>query len=196
MYRASSCPIQTKKVAAVSHYSARFLPGFSTKPERMPMGHASPAMDQKILSMNNKYFQRWHKAGAMVEFFAYFLRNMGKTRRRCSMQERRRALKKSTAERLGPNPTDRRLSGGKIHLHVDGQVCLREWQSPDRSNAEKLSVNGRQVSGGLKFDTSLWTRGMIICESARKSMLTDLRSISAVGGKKSVKAGGIQPAAG
>ena len=36
---------------------------------------------------------------------------------------------------------------------------------------------------------------MIIRESARKSMLTDLRSISAVGGKKSVKAGGIQPAA-
>ena len=75
------------------------------------MGHASPAMDQKILSMNNKYFQRWHKAGAMVEFFAYFLRNMGKTRRRCSMQERRRALKKPNGQkakwRQDPSPCGR-----------------------------------------------------------------------------------------
>ena len=37
---------------------------------------------------------------------------------------------------------------------------------------------------------------MIVCESARKSMLTDLRNISAAGRKKSVEAGGIQPAAG
>ena len=35
--------------------------------------------------------------------------------------KRRRALKKSAAEGLGRNPTDRGRSGGKIHLHVDGQ---------------------------------------------------------------------------
>jgi len=33
----------------------------------------------------------------------------------------RRALKKSATEGLGRNPTDRGRSGGKIHLHVDGQ---------------------------------------------------------------------------
>lgn len=33
----------------------------------------------------------------------------------------RRALKKSATEGLGRNPTDRERSGGKIHLHVDGQ---------------------------------------------------------------------------
>ena len=35
--------------------------------------------------------------------------------------KRRRALKKTAAEGLGRNPTDRGRSGGKIHLHVDGQ---------------------------------------------------------------------------
>ena len=33
----------------------------------------------------------------------------------------RRALKKPATEGLGRNPTDRGRSGGKIHLHVDGQ---------------------------------------------------------------------------
>ena len=35
--------------------------------------------------------------------------------------KRRRAHKKTAAEGLGRNPTDRGRSGGKIHLHVDGQ---------------------------------------------------------------------------
>lgn len=33
----------------------------------------------------------------------------------------RRALKKSASEGLGRNTTDRGRSGGKLHLHVDGQ---------------------------------------------------------------------------
>ena len=59
--------------------------------------------------------------------------------------------------------------------------------------------NSREMGGcflGAEFDTSVWTRGMVIHESAWKSMLTDLTSISEAGGKKSVKAGGLQPAAG
>lgn len=35
--------------------------------------------------------------------------------------KRQRALKKTAAEGLGRNPTDRGRSGSKLHLHVDGQ---------------------------------------------------------------------------
>ncbi len=86
-----------------------------------------PVMAQKALSMST--FQRWSKAGVMAEIFAYFSQKMerklasmpnGKlwTAPRC---KHRHALKKSATEGLGCNPTDKGRSGGKIHLHMDGQ---------------------------------------------------------------------------
>ena len=77
----------------------------------------------------HEHFQRWSKAGVMAEIFAYFSQSM--ERRLASMPNGklwtapcctpRRALKKSATEGIGCNPTDRGRSGGKIHLHVDGQ---------------------------------------------------------------------------
>ena len=77
----------------------------------------------------HEHFQCWNNAGAMTEIFRILLAEHeeksawtpnGKlwTVPCC---KRRRALKKAAAEGLGRNPTDRGRSGGKIHLHVDGQ---------------------------------------------------------------------------
>ena len=70
-----------------------------------------------------------HFPGSWQRFFAYFSPSM--ERRLASMPngkpwtapccKPRRALKKSATEGLGRNPTDRGRSGGKIHLHADGQ---------------------------------------------------------------------------
>ena len=101
----------------------------------------------------------------------------------------RRALKKTAAEGLGRNPTDKGRSGGKIH-HVEDQgiplgVTVTGANVHDSRLIGEALKNSREWATGfreLKFDTSIWTRGLIIHESARKSMLTDLKSISASGG--------------
>ena len=77
----------------------------------------------------HELFQRWSKIGVMTEIFRIFLAEYGEksawmpngklwTELCCKP---RRALKKLVTEGLGRNPTDRGRSGGKIHLHVDGQ---------------------------------------------------------------------------
>ena len=86
-----------------------------------------PVMAQKALSMSTS--NAGAKPVSWQRFFAYFSQSM--ERRLASMPngklwtapccKPRRALKKSATEGLGRNPTDRGRSGGKIHLHVDGQ---------------------------------------------------------------------------
>lgn len=84
-----------------------------------------PAVAQKALSTSTS--NAGAKPVSWRRFFAYSLRNMGKSQRRCPMASygrtlpQGRALKKTAAESIERNPTDRGGNGGKIHLHVDGQ---------------------------------------------------------------------------
>ena len=64
----------------------------------------------------------------------------------------RRALKKSATEGLGRNPTDRGRSGGKIHLHVDGQgiplgVTVTGANVHDSRLIEATLKNSREMGG-------------------------------------------------
>lgn len=93
-------------------------------------------------------------------FFASFLLNMGK-RSASTPNGRlwtapcckpRRALKKSATEGLGRNPTDRGRSGGKIHLHVDGQgiplgVTVTGANVHDSRLIEATLKNSREMGG-------------------------------------------------
>ena len=91
--------------------------------------------------------------------------------------KRRRALKKSATEGLGRNPTDRGRSGGKIHLHVDGQgiplgVTVTGANVHDSRLIEATLKNSREMGGwflGLPYAISVWTRAMTTRESAKKS---------------------------
>ena len=163
-----------KEVAAVSRFhSARSLPGSSTNAGAVANGPCfPPAMAQKALSTNTSNagtkLVSWRRSSA------YFLRNMGKksawtpngklwTAPCCKLQH---ALKKTAAEGLGRNPTDRGRSGGKIHLHVDGQGIPLGVTATDVNVHGSLLIgatlkNYRKMGGwflGLKFDTSVWTR--------------------------------------
>ena len=104
----------------------------------------------------HEHFQRWNKAGIMAEI----LLNMGK-RSASTPNGRlwtapcckpRRALKKSATEGLGRNPTDRGRSGGKIHLHVDGQgiplgVTVTGANVHDSRLIEATLKNSREMGG-------------------------------------------------
>ena len=69
----------------------------------------------------HEHFQRWSKAGVMTEIFRKSAWTPNGKLWTAPCCKRRRAHKKTAAEGLGRNPTDRGRSGGKIHLHVDGQ---------------------------------------------------------------------------
>lgn len=63
-----------------------------------------------------------------------------------------RALKKTATEGLGRNPTDRGRSGGKIHLHVDGQgiplgVTVTGANVHDSRLIEATLKNSREMGG-------------------------------------------------
>ena len=85
----------------------------------------------------HEHFQRWNKAGRLW------------TAPCCKP---RRALKKSATEGLGRNPTDRGRSGGKIHLHVDGQgiplgVTVTGANVHDSRLIEATLKNSREMGG-------------------------------------------------
>ena len=118
-----------KEVAAANRLrSARFWQESSINAGADANGPCfPPVMAQKALSMSTS--NAGAKPLSWQRFFAYFSQSMEK--RLASMPngklwmapccKLRRALKKSAAEGLGRNPTNRGRSGGKIHLHVDGQ---------------------------------------------------------------------------
>ena len=117
-----------------------------------------PAMDQKALSTSTS--SDGTKPASWRRFFASFLLNMGK-RSASTPNGRlwtapcckpRRALKKSATEGLGRNPTDRGRSGGKIHLHVDGQgiplgVTVTGANVHDSRLIEATLKNSREMGG-------------------------------------------------
>ena len=180
-YRASPCPVQTKKkrrqqTTCAAHGSGR---NPLQMPDRMPMGHASRLLWIK------KHCPRALPAASGRRFFASFLLNMGK-RSASTPNGRlwtapcckpRRALKKSATEGLGRNPTDRGRSGGKIHLHVDGQgiplgVTVTGANVHDSRLIEATLKNSREWAAGfwaLPYAISVWTRAMTTRESAKKS---------------------------
>lgn len=151
-------------VAASRFHSAQFSSGFSTNAEADANGpRILPAMGQKALSTST--FSDGTKPVSWRKFFAYFSQSM--ERKSASMPngrlwmafccKPRRALKKSAAECLGCNPTDRGRNGGKIHLHVNGQgIPLGVTATGAKVHAsrlieatlKKLPENGRLVSGG------------------------------------------------
>ena len=108
----------------------------------------------------HEHFQRWNKPASWRRFFASFLLNMGK-RSASTPNGRlwtapcckpRRALKKPATEGLGRNPTDRGRSGGKIHLHVDGQgiplgVTVTGANVHDSRLIEATLKNSREMGG-------------------------------------------------
>ena len=116
------------------------------------------AMDQKALSTSTS--SDGTKPASWRRFFASFLLNMGK-RSASTPNGRlwtapcckpRRALKKSATEGLGRNPTDRGRSGGKIHLHVDGQgiplgVTVTGANVHDSRLIEATLKNSREMGG-------------------------------------------------
>ena len=103
----------------------------------------------------------------------------------------RRALKKSATEGHGRNSTDRGGSGGKIRLYVEGRgIPLGVTATGANVHDSRLIGvplrHSREMAAGFgeqMFVISVWTRGMIIRESARKSALTNLRNIPAAGGR-------------
>lgn len=160
-YRASPCPVQTKKkrrqqTACAAHDSGR---NPLQMPDRMPMGHASRLLwIKKALSTSTS--SDGTKLASWRRFFASFLLSMGK-RSASTPNGRlwtapcckpRRALKKSATEGLGRNPTDRGRSGGKIHHHVDGQgiplgVTVTGANVHDSRLIEATLKNSREMGG-------------------------------------------------
>ena len=108
----------------------------------------------------HEHFQRWNKAGIMAEIFRILLAEYGKSSAStpngrlwtAPCCKPRRALKKSATEGLGRNPTDRGRSGGKIHLHVDGQgiplgVTVTGANVHDSRLIEATLKNSREMGG-------------------------------------------------
>ena len=196
-----------RETAVASRFpSVRSLPESSINAGEDASGPCfPPVMAQKALSMSTS--NAGVKPVSWQRFFAYFSQSMKK--KLASMPngnlwtvpccKHRRALKKSATEDLGRNPTDRGRSGGKIHLHVDGQgiplgVTATGANVHDSRLIGMTLKNSREMGSwflGADVRHLCLDKGMIIRESARKSTLTDLRNISAAEGKKSRNAGGI-----
>ncbi len=156
-----SLPRSNEKEAAAANRlrSARFWQESSTNAGQDANGPCFPsAMDQKALSTSTS--SDGTKLASWRRFFASFLLNMGK--RSASTPngslwtapccKPRRALKKSATEGLGRNPTDRGRSGGKIHLHVDGQgiplgVTVTGANVHDSRLIEATLKNSREMGG-------------------------------------------------
>lgn len=156
-----SLPRSNEKEAAAANRlrSARFWQESSTNAGQDANGPCfPPAMDQKALSTSTS--SDGTKPASWRRFFASFLLNMGK-RSASTPNGRlwtapcckpRRALKKSATEGLGRNPTDRGRSGGKIHLHVDGQgiplgVTVTGANVHDSRLIEATLKNSREMGG-------------------------------------------------
>ena len=156
-----SLPRSNEKEAAAANRlrSARFWQESSTNAGQDANGPCfPPAMDQKALSTSTS--SDGTKPASWRRFFASFLLNMGK-RAASTPNGRlwtapcckpRRALKKSATEGLGRNPTDRGRSGGKIHLHVDGQgiplgVTVTGANVHDSRLIEATLKNSREMGG-------------------------------------------------
>lgn len=172
-----SLPRSNEKEAAAANRlrSARFWQESSTNAGQDANGPCfPPAMDQKALSTSTS--SDGTKLASWRRFFASFLLNMGK-RSASTPNGRlwtapcckpRRALKKSATEGLGRNPTDRGRSGGKIHLHVDGQgiplgVTVTGANVHDSRLIEATLKNSREMGGwflGLCRTPSLSGQGL------------------------------------
>ena len=156
-----SLPRSNEKEAAAANRlrSARFWQESSTNAGLDANGPCfPPAMDQKALSTSTS--SDGTKLASWRRFFASFLLNMGK-RSASTPNGRlwtapcckpRRALKKSATEGPGRNPTDRGRSGGKIHLHVDGQgiplgVTVTGANVHDSRLIEATLKNSREMGG-------------------------------------------------
>ena len=130
-----SLPRSNEKEAAAANRlrSALFWQESSTNAGQDANGPCfPPAMDQKALSTSTS------SDGTKLALW-----------RSCKP---RRALKKSATEGLGRNPTDRGRSGGKIHLHVDGQgiplgVTVTGANVHDSRLIEATLKNSREMGG-------------------------------------------------
>lgn len=94
-----------------SFHSARFLPGSST--------NAGAAVAQKALSTNTS--NAGTKPVSWRRSFAYFLRNMGKNRRRCPMASYGRFL----AASAGARSKNQWLKASDATRRTEGEVAAR-----------------------------------------------------------------------
>lgn len=111
-------------------------------------------------------------------FFTYSLRNMGKNGVAAQCRtwtvlccKRRRTLKKSAAEDINLNPTDRGRIGGKIYFHEDCLGVPTGVTVTGSTSWQVLLKNSRKIGEGFLTATvrHLYLNKEDACKSAKKS---------------------------